>query len=279
VKDCAAGYGVTDKALFGTGMRIAGIAGDQQAALMGQAGFDKGTIKSTYGTGCFIIANTGDTIIQSENKMLSTVAFRFDGKPTFGLEGSIFVAGSAVQWLRDELGIVKTARDTEALAEQTGIVEHVHLVPAFTGLGAPYWDPDARGAILGLTRDSGAGEIVTAALQAIAYQTRDLVMAMRDDGIAPEIIRVDGGMVANNWFLQFLADILGITVERPRNIESTVLGAAYVAALSAGLIDSPADIGRLWQRERVFEPAMDEARRKRLYDGWLDAVSRIRSDR
>lgn len=279
VKDCAADYGVSDKALFGTGLPVAGIAGDQQAALMGQAGFDKGTIKSTYGTGCFIIANTGDTIIQSENKMLATVAFRFDGKPTFGLEGSIFVAGSAIQWLRDELGMVKAAGDTEALAERTGIVEHVHLVPAFTGLGAPYWDPDARGAILGLTRDSGPAEIVTATLQAIAYQTRDLVMAMSEDGISPEIIRVDGGMVANNWFLQFLADILGITVERPRNIESTVLGAAYVAALSAGLIDSPAEIARLWRRERVFEPAMDEVRRDRLYAGWLDAVSRVRSHR
>jgi glycerol kinase len=211
--------------------------------------------------------------------MLTTVAYRFDGKPTYGLEGSIFVAGSAVQWLRDQLGIVKTARETEAFASKTGIVDHVHVVPAFTGLGAPYWDPGARGAILGLTRDTGIGEIVTATLQAIAFQTRDLIAAMSEDGVNPEIIRVDGGMVANSWFLQFLADILGVTVERPCNIESTVLGAAFVAALSTGLIESQSAVAGLWQRDRVYEPSMDSTRREQLYGGWLDAVSRVRSTR
>jgi glycerol kinase len=279
VRDCAADFGETDKAMFGSAMRIAGMAGDQQAALVGQAGFDIGTSKSTYGTGCFVIANTGDKIVQSANKMLATVAYRFDGKPTYGLEGSIFVAGSAIQWLRDELGLVKSAGETEALAKKTGVVEHVHVVPAFTGLGAPYWDPDARGAILGLTRGSNAGQIVTATLQAIAYQTRDLIKAMKEDGISPQIIRVDGGMVANSWFLQFLADILGIRVERPRNIESTVLGAAYVAALSTGLIATTADVSRLWTLDSVYEPAMDQSRRELLYEGWLDAVSRVRSNR
>jgi glycerol kinase len=279
VRDCAADSGCTDKTLFGTAMRIAGVAGDQQAALMGQAGFDVGTCKSTYGTGCFVIANTGSNIVRSANRMLTTVAYRFDGKPTYGLEGSIFVAGSAVQWLRDQLGIVKTARETEAFASKTGIVDHVHVVPAFTGLGAPYWDPGARGAILGLTRDTGIGEIVTATLQAIAFQTRDLIAAMSEDGVNPAIIRVDGGMVANSWFLQFLADILGVTVERPCNIESTVLGAAFVAALSTGLIESQSAVAGLWQRDRVYEPSMDSTRREQLYGGWLDAVSRVRSTR
>ncbi|MCB1940318.1 MAG: glycerol kinase, partial [Rhodocyclaceae bacterium] len=189
--------------------------GDQQAALVGQAGFAEGTVKSTYGTGCFVIANTGDTALESKNRLLTTVAWRLDGKVTYGLEGSIFVAGSAMQWLRDELGIIDSAADSAGIAEQCGIVDSVHVVPAFAGLGAPYWDADARGAILGLSRGSNRDEIVTATVQAIAYQTRDLTRAMAEDGIKPAIIRVDGGMAANDWFLQFLADILDITVERP----------------------------------------------------------------
>jgi glycerol kinase len=277
VRDCAADYGETDKSLLGASVSIAGIAGDQQAALMGQAGFESGTSKSTYGTGCFVIANTGTQAIHSAHKMLTTVACRFDGKLTYGLEGSIFVAGSAIQWLRDELGIIQSTRDTEAIAEATGIVPQVHVVPAFAGLGAPYWDPDARGAILGLSRDTGSDQIVTATLQAIAYQTRDLLLAMREDGVVVDVIRVDGGMVANRWFLQFLADILGITVERPVNIESTVLGAAYVAALETGLIASPSSIQVLWKRDSVFEPGMASDRREQLYAGWQSAVSRVRS--
>jgi glycerol kinase len=277
VRDCGADYGTTVESLFGGAIRIAGVAGDQQAALMGQAGFKDGTSKSTYGTGCFVIANTGSQIIRSKNKMLSTVAYRFSGKVTYGLEGSIFVAGSAIQWLRDQLGIVQSAAETGAIAAETGVVSHVYVVPAFAGLGAPYWDPDARGAILGLSRDTGVGEIVTATLQSIAFQTRDLMLAIHEDGVAVEIIRVDGGMVANDWFLQFLADILGITIERPRNIESTVLGAAFVAALQTGMIESPAEISKLWQRDKVFEPVMEIGRREQLYAGWLDAVSRVRS--
>ncbi len=279
VRDCAADFGVTEASLFGRGIPITGIAGDQQAALIGQSGFEAGTCKSTYGTGCFVIANTGPQVISSENKMLATIAYRFDGKVTYGLEGSIFVAGSAIQWLRDQLRIVKSGHQTEAIARATGVVSHVHVVPAFAGLGAPYWDPAARGAILGLSRDSGIGEIVTATLQAIAYQTRDLLLAMRADGIGVQIIRVDGGMVENRWFLQFLADILGVTVERPANIESTVLGAACVAALQTGLIGSLPAISKLWQRDSVYEPKMEFDRREQLYAGWLDAVSRVSSER
>ena len=238
VHDCAADFGATDDALLGGSVPIRGIAGDQQAALIGQAGTTKGMTKSTYGTGCFVIANTGDKALESHNQLLTTVANRIGGKVTYGLEGSVFVAGSAMQWLRDELRIIESAGESEPIAAATGVVDDVYVVPAFTGLGAPYWDPHARGAILGLTRGSGRNEIITATLQAVAYQTHDLINAMADDGVAPSIVRVDGGMVANGWFLQFLADILGIPVERPENVESTVLGAAFLAALQSGLIDS-----------------------------------------
>lgn len=277
VEDCAFDYGRTDASVVGFDVPICGIAGDQQAALIGQAGFAPGVTKSTYGTGCFVITNTGDDALRSQNKLLTTIAYRLGGKVTYGLEGSIFVAGSAVQWLRDELKIVDSASATEAIAEACGVVDNVHVVPAFTGLGAPYWDADARGAILGLTRDSGIGAIVTATLQAVAYQTGDLARAMSDDGIEPSVIRVDGGMVANDWFLRFLADVLQITVERPANIESTVTGAAYLAGLASGLYDSLDDVAALWRRDVRFEPAMEVAERDRLYAGWLDAVSRIRS--
>jgi len=279
VRDCADDYGATDSTVIGLAVPICGIAGDQQAALIGQAGFAEGTTKSTFGTGCFVIANTGERAIHSQNKLLTTVAYRFDGAVTYGIEGSIFVAGSAIQWLRDQLKIVDAAPDTERVAQNTGIVEHIHVVPAFAGLGAPYWDPDARAAILGLSRDSGRDEIVTATLQAIVYQTRDLLRAMSEDGIAPAVIRVDGGMVANDWFLQFLADILDLRVERPQNTESTVLGAAYLAAYQSGMVNSADEISRLWKCERTFTPAMDAERRDRLYAGWQDAVSRVLSSR
>jgi glycerol kinase len=277
VRDSACDFGKTDAAILGAAMPVCGIAGDQHAALIGQAGFETGVTKSTYGTGCFVMANTGDKALQSSNKLLTTIAFRLGGKVTYGIEGSIFVAGSAMQWLRDELRIIDSAADSAAIAEASGIVENVHVVPAFAGLGAPYWDPDARGAILGLSRDSGIGEIVTATLQAVAYQTRDLISAMADDGIQPNIIRVDGGMVANDWFLQFLSDILNLTVERPKNVESTVLGAAYLAGLTSGVFASTEDVQKLWRRESLFEPSMDDDRRDSLYEGWLDAVSRVRS--
>jgi glycerol kinase len=277
VRDCAADFGVTDPATIGARIPICGVAGDQQAALIGQAGFAEGMTKSTYGTGCFVIANTGSNALTSANNLLTTIAYRLDGQVTYGIEGSIFVAGSAIQWLRDQLKIIDAAPDTETIARKTGVIDHVHVVPAFAGLGAPYWDPHARGAILGLSRDSGIDEIVTATLQAVAYQTRDLVAAMSDDGIDPSIIRVDGGMVANDWFLQFLADILGLPVERPANTESTVLGAAFLAGLQSGMFDSIDDIGALWSKSAVFEPEMDTARRAELYDGWQAAVRRVRS--
>ena len=276
VKDCADDYGVTDQSVIGAEIPICGIAGDQQAALIGQAGFQTGETKSTYGTGCFVIANTGGEAVRSKNNLLTTVAYRLDGKTSFGIEGSIFVAGSAIQWLRDQLRIIESAPDTKAIAEQTGIVEHVHVVPAFAGLGAPYWDPNARGAILGLSRDSGIDEIVTATLQAVAYQTKDLVNAMSDDGMDPSVIRVDGGMVANDWFLQFLADMLNVPVERPVNVESTVLGAAFLAGLSCGVFASTDAIAEMWASDQVFEPQMADEKRNALYQGWQDAVSRVR---
>jgi glycerol kinase len=277
VRDCADDFGVTDQSIAGVSLPISGVAGDQQAALVGQAGFSPGMSKSTYGTGCFVITNTGKEIVRSQYKLLSTVAYRLKGEVTYGVEGSIFVAGSAIQWLRDELKVIKSAAETEAIAAANGVVEHVHVVPAFAGLGAPYWDADARGAILGLSRDCGISEIVTAALQAVAFQTKDLVNAMSEDGIGPSVVRVDGGMVVNDWLLQFMADILGLTVERPKNIESTVLGAALLAGLQVGMFPSVDALSGLWQRDAVFHPKMDDERRDRLYAGWVSAVARVRS--
>ncbi len=276
VRDSAADFGLTDVKTIGGAVRVCGIAGDQQAALIGQAGFDYGTTKTTYGTGCFALANTGDKALESHNQLLTTVASRLDGIVTYGLEGSVFVAGSAMQWLRDELRIIDSAPQSEEIAQRSGVVDDVYVVPAFAGLGAPYWDPHARGAIVGLTRGSGRDQIVTATLQAVAFQTRDLIDAMADDGIAPNVIRVDGGMVANGWFLQFLADILDITVERPANVESTVLGAAYLAALQCGMLNDVQQIADLWQREAVFEPSMCDDQRGALLAGWAEAVSRVR---
>jgi glycerol kinase len=277
VRDCASDFGVAVDPCLGGDIPICGIAGDQQAALIGQAGFEPGMTKSTYGTGCFVVANTGAAALQSENQLLSTVGMRIGGEVTYALEGSVFVAGSAMQWLRDELRIIEAAAESEAVARRTGVVEDVFVVPAFTGLGAPYWDPDARGAILGLTRGSSRDDITTATLQSVAFQTVDLIDAMADDGIRPSVIRVDGGMVANNWFLQFLADVLDTPVERPGNVESTVLGAAYLAGYQAGMFGSLADIGSLWHLDARFEPAMDASRREQLLGGWQEAVRRVRS--
>jgi glycerol kinase len=278
VRDCAADFGIATDGCLGGDVPVCGIAGDQQAALIGQAGFETGMTKSTYGTGCFVVANTGATALESKNHLLTTIAMRIGGEVTYGLEGSVFVAGSAMQWLRDELGVIDSAPASEAIARATGVVEDVYVVPAFAGLGAPYWDPDARGAILGLTRGSGRDQIVTATLQSVAFQTVDLIESMSQDGIRPSVIRVDGGMVANDWFLQFLADVLDIPVERPENVESTVLGAAYLAGFEAGVVTSPAELGRLWQRDALFEPAMQAAERERLLQGWNDAVRRVRTD-
>ncbi len=277
VRDCAADFGTTDRDAIGIEVPIRGVAGDQQAALIGQAGFSPGITKSTYGTGCFVIANTGSEPVASSNQLLTTVAYRLDGEVTYGLEGSLFVAGSALQWLRDGIKIIDSAPDSQPIAERTGIVEHVHVVPAFAGLGAPYWDPGARGAILGLTRDSGVDEIVTATLQGIAYQTKDLALAMSSDGVAPSVLRVDGGMAANDWFLQFLADMLGVVVDRPVSVETTVTGAAFLAGVAGGLYDSIQEVADVWERDRQFTPNMDSDLRDNLYAGWLDAVSRVRS--
>ncbi|WP_137936412.1 glycerol kinase GlpK [Chitinivorax sp. B] len=278
VKDSAADFGHTDEALFGVRIPIRGIAGDQQAATVGQACFAPGMIKSTYGTGCFMVMNTGEQFVESKNRLLTTVAYRLNGKATYAMEGSIFIAGAAVQWLRDALKLISNAGETEALARQVATTGGVYLVPAFTGLGAPYWDPLARGSIVGLTRDSGIAHIVRAALESVCYQTRDLLEAMRADGASlPQALRVDGGMVGNNLVMQFLSDMLTVPVERPRVTETTALGAAYLAGLGIGIYQSLDELSALWQLECAFRPEMDEQRREALYRGWQDAVSRTRS--
>jgi glycerol kinase len=276
VGDSSAVYGESDPALFGRPIPLASAVGDQQAATFGQACFEPGAAKNTYGTGAFLLMNTGDTAIASRHNLLTTVAWRIGGAVTYALEGSIFIAGAAVQWLRDELGLFASAAETEALAAGLSGNAGVYLVPAFTGLGAPYWDPDARGAIFGLTRDVGRAAIARAALEAICYQTRDLMEAMAADGAPrPTALRVDGGMTRNDWLMQFLADTLDLPVERPEVTETTALGAAYLAGLASGIWDSVEDIARHWRRERRFEPRMAAAERSQLYDGWQDAVARV----
>ena len=277
VLDCADDYGHSSAELLGAEIPIAGVAGDQQAALIGQACFEPGMIKSTYGTGCFMILNTGEKALTSNNKLLTTVGYRLDGKTTYALEGSIFVAGAAVQWLRDGLGIIDTAHQTEAMAESLDSNSGVYLVPAFTGLGAPHWDPDARGAIFGITRDTGPAELVRATLESVCYQTFDLLEAKRRDGLKPTRLRVDGGMVQNNWLCGFLADILGIIVERPVETETTALGVAYLAGLQIGLFESIEDISRHWQSDRNFEPEMNANHRNLLLADWHEAVIKVKT--
>jgi len=277
VRDSAADYGASEPSLFGRAIPIRSLVGDQQAAAVGQACFAPGMIKSTYGTGCFVLLNAGEKAPVSSNRLVATVALRLAGQTTYALEGSIFIAGAAVQWLRDGLGLFANAADTAALAAGLCGNDGVYLVPAFTGLGAPYWDPDARGAILGLTRDVGRAQIARAALEAVCYQTRDLMEAMAADGAPqPTALRVDGGMARNDWLMQFLADMLDLPVERPAVTETTALGAAYLAGLASGLWDSVEDIARHWRRERLFEPRMAPPERSRLYEGWQDAVARVR---
>lgn len=276
IRDNASDFGTTDK--FGGLIPIGGMAGDQQAATIGQACFTPGMLKSTYGTGCFALMNTGPERIASKNRLLSTVAYRLDGETTYALEGSIFIAGAAVQWLRDGLKLIGSAAETEALASSVPDTGGVYLVPAFVGLGAPWWDADARGAIYGLTRDTSAAHIVRAALEAVCYQTHDLITAMAaDSGTVLDALRVDGGMVANDWMLQFLADITGLAVERPLQSESTALGAAMLAGLQAGIWPDLDAIGRMWGREARFEPSMKDDRRKALLAGWREAIKRTLS--
>ena len=276
VRDCADDFGISEQSLLGSAIAIRGVAGDQHAATVGQACFEPGMIKSTYGTGCFAILNTGEQAVESENGLLTTLAYRLNGKPTYALEGSIFVAGAGVQWLRDELRIIEGAAETEALAGALTDNGGVYLVPAFVGLGAPHWDPDARGAVVGLTRDSGAAHFARAALEAVAYQTHDLAVAMAADaGSSIDTLRVDGGMVANDWLMQFLADVLNGSVERPTISETTALGAAYLAGLQAGVLDSIEDLSSRWQLDRRFEPAMNSTDRVALLAGWQAAVGRV----
>lgn len=279
VKDCASEFGVASASVCGAPIPIRGMAGDQQAALFGQACFEPGMIKSTYGTGCFMIKNMGTTAVQSKNRLLTTVGYRLNNEVTYALEGSIFVAGAAIQWLRDGVKLIEHVAQTESMAEEIGDSGGVYLVPAFTGLGAPYWDPKARGAIFGLTRDTGIKEIVTAGLQSVCYQTYDLIDAMEQDGGAPiGTLRVDGGMAVNNWVMQFLADVLNVTVERPSINETTALGVAWLAGLQSGLYQDLDEIAQFWHLQRRFESQMNEDKRKKLYDGWLDAVRRVRCE-
>ena len=274
VRDCAAPFGTTRPDLFGHPIPILGVAGDQQAATVGQACFAPGMMKSTYGTGCFALLNTGPDRVASKNRLLTTIAYQLGGKPTYALEGSIFIAGAVVQWLRDGLKIIRSAAETQPLAEAADPSQQVILVPAFTGLGAPYWRPDCRGAIFGLTRNSGPAELARAALESVGFQTRDLLEAMRADwtAAAEGVLRVDGGMTASDWTMQFLADILGAPVDRPVVRETTALGAAYLAGLQAGLCPAPADFSRSWALDRRFEPAMAQADRDEAYARWRRAV-------
>ena len=278
VRPCSQRYGDCDASLFGAPIPVAGMAGDQQAATFGQAAYQAGMAKNTYGTGCFMLMNTGDAPMPSANNLLTTIAWQVEDEGLqFALEGSIFVAGAAVQWLRDEMKMLKDAAESEAIAAGITSTDGVYLAPAFVGLGAPYWDQYARGTIVGLTRGSGRAHIVRATLESIAYQTRDVVSAMTaDSGLALEALRVDGGAVVNNFLMQFQADILGVPVQRPAIIETTALGAAYLAGLATGFWTSQAEIAGQWQVERTFEPAMSIDQRESLYHGWQRAVERAR---
>jgi glycerol kinase len=278
VKDSSAKFGDSIPDLFGGAIAITGIAGDQQAATIGQACFSPGMIKSTYGTGCFALLNTGATPVVSKNKLLTTIAYQLGGKRTYALEGSIFVAGSAVQWLRDGLGIIKQAAETGPLADKSDPTQSVYLVPAFVGMGAPYWNPNVRGALFGLTRNTGPAELAHAALESVCYQTYDLREAMRADwpsGTAANVLRVDGGMTASDWTMQRLADLLDAPVDRPVIQETTALGAAYLAGLQAGVYPAPAKFADNWRLEHRFRPAMSAATRERKLKGWARAVKGV----
>lgn len=272
-------FGVTAAGLFDVQLPIAGMAGDQQAALFGQGCFAPGMIKSTYGTGCFMLVNTGEEAVASKHRLLTTPAYRLNGKTTYALEGSIFVAGAAVKWLRDGLGVIARANETDSLATRVPDSHGVYMVPAFVGLGAPYWEPDARGAIFGLTLDATGAHLARAALESVAFQTLDLLDAMKGDGAIPARMRIDGGMTANSWLCQFLADMLKLTVERPQTLETTALGAAFLAGLSTGVWNSLDEVAATWSCRDRFAPAMREPRRDKLIAGWRAAVARTLDDR
>lgn len=279
VYDCAHVYGQTVADVLGVALPICGVAGDQQAAVIGQACFDPGMMKATYGTGCFALLNTGAVAVPSQNRLLTTLAYQLDGKPTYALEGSIFIAGAVIQWLRDGLQIIGAAHETSELAAGADPEQSVVIVPAFTGLGAPYWDADCRGAIYGLTRNSGSKEFAKAALQSVAFQTRDLLDAMRKDwvGAADTVLRVDGGMTASDWAMQYLADQLNAPVDRPAVTETTAKGAAYLAGLVQGIYPKPQNMKNTWQFEKRFLPSVNPAKREKDYSQWQDAVKRTLS--
>jgi len=283
VRDCSGEFGTTDPALFGGAIRILGVAGDQQAATVGQGCFKPGMMKATYGTGCFALLNTGPTPVASNARLLTTIAYQLNGCRTYALEGAIFIAGAAVQWLRDGLGIIAKSAEAGELAVRADQQAEVYLVPAFVGLGAPWWDAVARGAIFGLTRDTGAAELARAALESVGYQTRDLLIAMHADwpaaAAAGTVLRVDGGMTASDVTMQFVADILGAPVDRPTVMETTALGAAYLAGRKAGVCPDLDGFAATWRLDRRFEPKMDEATRARKWSGWQDAVRRTLTSR
>jgi glycerol kinase len=277
VKDCSADFGHTDPSLTGKSYSITGMVGDQQSATIGQCCFEPGSLKSTYGTGAFVLLNTGNKKIYSKNRLLTTICYRINGKTTYALEGSIFIAGAGVQWLRDKIKLIKKASDTEKIIKSLKSNKGIYLVPAFTGLGAPYWAVNARGVLSGLTRDTGPKEIVRATVESVAYQTHDLFEAMNNDGLKPRSIKVDGGMVKNNWFSQFLSDVLNVKVLRPKVHETTALGAAFMAGLQIGVYKSLKDISKNWKADRIFNPKMKIHQRKNLIKGWKSAIKKTLS--
>jgi len=274
VKNSADNFGFTNKKVVGKEIPISAVLGDQQAAAVGQACFEKGSIKSTYGTGAFIIMNTGSKKIYSNNKLLTTICYRLNGKNTYALEGSIFIAGAGVQWLRDKLKLINNAYETEKIAKSKKNNDGVYVVPAFSGMGAPYWKPDARGLITGLTRNSDWKDLVRAVVESVAYQSYDLFTSMRKDGLKPKIVKVDGGMVANNWFSQFLSDIINLNVARPKVLETTALGVAFLAGYQVGQFKSLNEIKLKWKKDRVFSPKLGKSFRANLLNGWKSAVEK-----
>ena len=274
VKDCADDYGLTHASITEKPISISGVVGDQQSASIGQCCFEPGSLKSTYGTGAFVLLNTGSKIIYSKNRLLTTIAYRIKGKTTYAMEGSIFIAGAGVQWLRDKLNFFKKASETENIIKSLKNNKGVYLVPAFTGLGAPYWDANARGVLSGLTRDTGPKEIIRATIESVAYQTYDLFEAMKHDGLRPKLVKVDGGMVMNNWFSQFLSDIIDIKVLRPKVQETTALGAAFMAGLQIGVYKSLTDISKNWHLDRSFNPKIKSKVRNNLVKGWSAAIKK-----
>ncbi len=281
VKDCAADFGMTDPDILGFSVPIGGVAGDQQAALIGQACFKPGMLKSTYGTGCFAMLNTGEQAVLSNHRLLTTIAYRLNGRTSYALEGSIFIAGAAVQWLRDGLKIINNAAEAQHLAAKADDTHHVYLVPAFVGLGAPHWESNIRGCITGLTLNTGPADLARASLEAVGYQTKDLLTAMLQDWTADgqTVLRVDGGMTVSDWTMQFLADILDCPVDRPKYLETTALGAAYLAGLQSGLYSEPEEFIKHWSLERRFEPQMTQQHREARYSGWQSALKQARTDK